>query len=138
MVQIKFYDVLFYDMKQISRFRYKAIRCSGYLFFHTQRTWWRNFYFMIYIKSSKIVQKSSPPTAFYIKKLIFITTKYFMSASQLCKKILRKRAIKVRNREILQYSLTKFIVINLSNIFLLICIKLPLTGAKSKTLTCYI
>ena len=61
-----------------------------------------------------------------------------MSASQFCKKILRKRAIKVRNREILQYSVTKFIAINLSNIFLLISIKLPLTGAKSKTLTCYI
>ena len=53
----------------------------------------------------------------------------------------QKRAINVTNREILQslhISLTKFIDINFSNVLSLICMKIPSTGATSKTLTCYI
>ena len=47
---------------------------------------------MLYIKSSKRVQKVSPPSALYMKKLVSIRTKYFMSVSPSCKKRLRKRA----------------------------------------------
>ena len=85
----EFYDVLFYDMKQ-KCFGLKIFRCYGYSFFHIQRTWWRNFYFMLYIKSSKRVQKVFPPSTLCMKKLIPIIMKYFISAWQTCKKLLSK------------------------------------------------
>ena len=34
---------------EIFRFGHAIFRCYGYLFF-LQRTWWKNFYFMLYIK----------------------------------------------------------------------------------------
>ena len=37
------------SMKQIFRFRHEIFHCYGYLFFHIQCTWWRNFYFMLHI-----------------------------------------------------------------------------------------
>ena len=46
----EFDGVLFYEMKQIFRFGYEIFRCYGYLFFHIHRIWWKNSYFMLYIK----------------------------------------------------------------------------------------
>ena len=34
---------------EIFRFRHEIFHCYGYLFFHIQCTWWRNFYFMLHI-----------------------------------------------------------------------------------------
>ena len=49
----EFDDVLFlWHETQIFRFGHEIFRCYGCLFFHIQRTWWRNFYFMLYIKQN--------------------------------------------------------------------------------------
>ena len=53
--------------------------------------------------------KVSPPSTWYMKKLISIATKYFMPASRSCKKLLKKRAKtcdkgkKPRNTAIITY-----------------------------------
>ena len=82
---------ILWDEKEMFRFGLKIFFCYGYSFFHIQRTWWRNFYFMLYIKSSKRVQKAFPPSTLCMKKLISITMKYFISALQTCKKLLSKQ-----------------------------------------------
>ena len=33
---------------EIFCFGHEIFCCYGYLFFHIQRTWWRNFYFMLF------------------------------------------------------------------------------------------
>ena len=60
-----------------------------------------------------------------------------MSASQSCKKLMRKRvktcdkSKKLRNAALATYFAN--FVVNFSNVLLLICINIPSTGAKSKT-----
>ena len=47
----EFDGVLFYDMRQkyfVLDLRYFVV--MDVYFFHIQRSWWRNFYFMLYIK----------------------------------------------------------------------------------------
>ena len=41
--------ILLHETETFS-FRHEIFRCYENLFFHVQRTWWRNFYFMLYIK----------------------------------------------------------------------------------------
>ena len=97
----KFYDVLFYDMKQkhfVSDMKYFVVMI--FIFSYTTYLVEKLLFHVLH----KI--KVSPPSTLYMKKLISITTKCFMSTSQSCKKNywgnVEKRAIKVRNREILQ------------------------------------
>ena len=84
---------------------------------------------------TRAYNKSLSTKYFVYEKIISVTTKYFI-AKETCKTCDKTK--KARNTAVAIYFATKFIFINFSNYLLLICIKIPSTGAKSRTLTCYI